>query len=101
MSNEVRAMPNVEYGPDYGGDGRAVTMPFAIWETLTPQGKRICRHVCASPGVELPGAGVVHPLSSVRAEASEGLDAIQAEEMAIRARGEHVVQQLAEQGAKL
>ena len=74
---------------------------YELWETLTPQGKRICRHVCASPGVELPGAGVVHPLSSVRAEASKGLDAIQAEEMAIRARGEHVVQQLAEQGAKL
>ena len=53
MSNEVRAMPNVEYGPDYGGDGRAVTMPFAIWETLTPHAKHLCRRVACAKGQRL------------------------------------------------
>ncbi|MBV9044690.1 MAG: phytanoyl-CoA dioxygenase family protein [Alphaproteobacteria bacterium] len=70
LSKEVRAMPNVEYHAPWVDPGRYwKSMPHEIWETLTPQGKKICQHIKTAPGVWPPGAGVMHPLAAKRKEA--------------------------------
>ena len=73
LSREVRAMPNVEYAPPWIADVREFrqTMPHEIWETLSPRGRHISRHLKTDPGEWPPGAGVMHPLASERLKAQE------------------------------
>lgn len=71
LSREIRSLPNVEYGAPWLGSKHAKTMPHHIWETLTPHGKHLCRHIKAEPGVWPPGAGVMHPLGSERRAAAK------------------------------
>jgi len=77
LSREVRALPNVEYAaPSRSSEGFKKTMPHEIWETLTPHAQKVCEFVKAEPGVWPPGAGVMHPLASKRAEASKASDRV-------------------------
>ena len=73
LSRQVRALPNVEYGAPWLPENKDAkrTMPYEMWETLTPHAQHICRRVKAPPGVWPAGAGVMHPLSSARREAAE------------------------------
>lgn len=71
VSKEVRALPSVEYSAGWGASGKGFqkSMPYEIWETLSPHGKQIARFIRQEPGVWPPGAGVLHPLVSGRQEA--------------------------------
>jgi phytanoyl-CoA dioxygenase PhyH len=73
LSREIRAMPNVEYyGPWFDHEsGFWKSMPHAIWETLSPHARKICRRIKTEPGVWPAGAGVMHPISQKRKEAKE------------------------------
>ena len=71
LSRQVRALPNVEYGAPWTQGQRSKTMPFEIWESLTPHAKDICECVRAEPGQWPNGAGVMHPLVSGRRAANE------------------------------
>ncbi|HEY0303015.1 MAG TPA: phytanoyl-CoA dioxygenase family protein, partial [Rhizomicrobium sp.] len=70
LSREIRAMPNVEYhGPWLDESRYWKSMPHAIWETLSPHARAICRHIKTEPGVWPAGAGVMHPIAGKRKEA--------------------------------
>ncbi len=71
LSRCVRAMPNIEYCAtwDDRGDLREA-MPYELWQTLGPFAQQLCRYVVAPEGQWPDGAGVVHPLASVRRAAS-------------------------------
>ncbi len=71
LSRQVRALPNVEYGAPWTQGQRSKTMPFEIWESLTPHAKDICECVRAEPGQWPNGAGVMHPLVAGRRAANE------------------------------
>ncbi|HLI67152.1 MAG TPA: phytanoyl-CoA dioxygenase family protein [Caulobacteraceae bacterium] len=70
LSREIRAMPNIEYAASWVDEAAfAASMPHAIWETLSPHGRRIAARVKAAPGVWPAGAGAMHPLAAGRAAA--------------------------------
>ncbi len=70
LSREIRAMPNVEYGAPWLDDAWfKVSMPHAVWETLSPHAQRAASRIRTEPGGWPPGAGVMHPLASERAKA--------------------------------
>ena len=72
LSREVRALPSIEYSAGWrSGSGSQKTMPYEIWETLSPHAQRICRFIRQEPGVWPYGAGVMHPLTSGRRAAYE------------------------------
>jgi len=72
LSREIRAMPNVEYFGPWIEEARfARTMPYDLWQTLSPHGRHICRAVKCEPGVWPAGAGVMHPVADRRHEAKE------------------------------
>ena len=74
LSREIRSMPNVEYGaPWIASDKVSKTMPYKVWEKLTPHGQHICRYVHEKEGVWPAGAGLNHSLGSVRKEAKKTL----------------------------
>ena len=72
LSREVRALPNVEYGAPWRSP-RCFrrTMPHEIWETLTPHAQILCELVKAESGIWPRGAGVMHPLASMRVAAAD------------------------------
>lgn len=64
---EARALPNVEYvAPWYPQSGIGRTMPAPLWESLSPAGRRRCRHVALEAGVPVPGGVRLHPWSNRR-----------------------------------
>lgn len=67
LSREIRALPSIEYSAGWrSGAGFQKTMPYEIWETLSPHAQRICRFIRQQPGVWPYGAGVMHPLTGGR-----------------------------------
>ena len=67
------AVPNIEYVPAWKAESFGpdkVTMPYEIWQQLTPHGQAICAKIAAEPGVEVTGAGLMHPASAERARLS-------------------------------
>lgn len=69
LGRQVRALPDVEYGAPWVDKERiSRTMPHEIWKTLSPHGQAIARWVKAEPGIWPAGAGVMHPLETVRRE---------------------------------
>ena len=73
LSREVRALPNLEFVPPWHDEKHFMkSMPYEIWETLTPHGKHICCCITEEPGVWPKGAGVMHPLTKARQEAKAG-----------------------------
>ncbi|HEY4943662.1 MAG TPA: hypothetical protein VII56_19700 [Rhizomicrobium sp.] len=73
LSREIRAMPNVEYhGPWLEPGAFWKSMPYDIWETLSPHAQKISRMVRCEPGVWPAGAGVMHPVAGKRMEAKAG-----------------------------
>jgi len=67
LSKEIRALPNLEYSPGWIDEQTLKkSMPYEIWETLTPHGQKICRAITEEPGVWPKGAGVMHALASKR-----------------------------------
>ena len=79
LSEEVRAMPNIEYAAAWiPRETLARTMPHEVWEALSPHAQRLCRFIEAKPGVWPAGACVMHPLASGRTQAfwsGQGKDA--------------------------
>ncbi len=75
LSNEVRAMPNIEYvapwAPELTNFVFARSMPHDLWVKLSPHAQRLCRYVKCDPGVWPRGAGVMHPLANGRKRALE------------------------------
>lgn len=70
LSKEIRCLPNLEFSPPWHNENHFMkSMPYEIWETLTPHGQKICRHIKQEPGVWPFGAGVMHPLAQARKEA--------------------------------
>ena len=50
LSEEVRVLPGIEYGPAWSaGPGGPRTMPFDIWEQLSPHAQHVTRFVVAEP----------------------------------------------------
>lgn len=72
LSREVRAMPNVEYGPAWRRPTVRRSMPFELWQTLGPHAQKILSSAVCEPGERPPGAGVMHPLLSEREKARRG-----------------------------
>ncbi|MCY3620697.1 MAG: phytanoyl-CoA dioxygenase family protein [Gammaproteobacteria bacterium] len=67
LSREIRALPSIEYSaPWRSGAGSQKTMPYEVWETLSPHAQRLCRFIRQEPGIWPYGAGVMHPLTSGR-----------------------------------
>ena len=66
LSKEIRAMPSIEYSAGWGsGKHFLKTMPYDLWETLSPHARDICRDIRQEPGVWPFGAGFMHPLAGV------------------------------------
>ena len=53
LSEEVRAMPNLEYFAPWYRERNKVCLPFRVWETLSDHGRDICRHIVADSSVDL------------------------------------------------
>ena len=53
LSDQVRAIPNVEYWAPWYREPVPVCMPRAIYDTLSEHGRALCRHIVADPGVTL------------------------------------------------
>ncbi|MFP6809156.1 MAG: phytanoyl-CoA dioxygenase family protein [Pseudomonadales bacterium] len=71
LSKEVRSMPNLEYVPAWNSGAEFMkSMPYEIWEGLTPHAQNISRRIKEKPGVWPLGAGVMHPLAQKRKEVS-------------------------------
>jgi len=62
LSNELRAMPNIEYlAPWFRSEAMTGCLPYERWKELSPHGQRISRYVMVGPGESVVGAGVTHP----------------------------------------
>lgn len=61
LSNEVRAMPNVEYAAPWYREVPKISMPYSIWQTLSDHGKQICRSIVADSSEEI-GTGYLDDL---------------------------------------
>jgi hypothetical protein len=62
LSNEVRALPNIEYyAPWFRSEGINRCMPYELWTAMSNHGKRICRYVVCDKGEPVIGAGFTHP----------------------------------------
>ena len=67
LSNEIRALPSVEYSAPWRADGDfAQSMPDEIWQRLTPHAQHVCRRIRAPAGQWPFGAGFMHPLAAER-----------------------------------
>ena len=53
LSNEVRAIPNIEYFAAWFREPIPKSMPREIYNTLSEHGKRICRYIVTDPGEDL------------------------------------------------
>jgi ectoine hydroxylase-related dioxygenase (phytanoyl-CoA dioxygenase family) len=53
LSNEVRAIPNVEYWAPWYREPAPICMPRSIFETLTEHGRRLCRYIAADSAERL------------------------------------------------
>ena len=70
LSREVRAMPNIEYAPPWRADSVRRSMPYERWLELPEHGRHVARAAVCEEGVWPAGAGVMHPLLSVRRKAA-------------------------------
>ena len=62
LSNEVRAMPNVEYmAPWFRSESLIRAMRHDTWTALTPHAQRLSRFVVRAPGEPVVGEGFTHP----------------------------------------
>ena len=62
LSNDVRAMPNVEYmAPWFRSEALIRSMSFEAWETLSPATQRRTRYIVCDRGEAVIGEGISHP----------------------------------------
>lgn len=54
LSESVRAMPNVEFFAPWYIAPKPRSMPFEVWQTLSPHGRHLCRYVVADSSATLP-----------------------------------------------
>ena len=67
LSNEIRAMPSIEYSaPARQGRGFLKTMPHELWTVLSPHAQHVCRYIKEDPGIWPYGAGKMSALASAR-----------------------------------
>lgn len=67
LSNDVRALPNIEYfAPWFRSEGVNRCMPHELWAGLSEHGQRICRYVVCDKGEPVIGAGFTHPRARER-----------------------------------
>lgn len=72
LSLEIRALPDVEYSAPWTSKRRVHrAMPHKIWQSLSEHGKTITEWTKADPYVWPSGAGVMHPIESVRNRAKD------------------------------
>ncbi len=82
LSNDVRAMPNVEYfAPWFRSEAIMRSMTFERWQTLSPHAQRLCRYVVCDRGEAVIGDGFNHPRAAVR-EAHRAAELLQLGEQA-------------------
>lgn len=68
VSQQIRAMPNVEYQAAWmNTESLQTAMPHEVWQQLSPHARNICQHIVAEPGQWPVGAGFMHPLAANRA----------------------------------
>jgi len=53
LSNEVRAIPNIEYYAPWFREPMEISMPSDIYDTLSEHGQKICRYIVAAKGEEV------------------------------------------------
>ena len=67
--------------PYSGFDFEDRTLPFELWQALSPHAQAVTSLVVAPEGTRVPGAGVVHPdpeeLQRIRAAEKERVKAVQ------------------------
>ena len=56
LSNDVRALPNVEYWAPWYREPHHISMPREVFDTLSPHGQDLCRYIVMDPG-ENPAGG--------------------------------------------
>jgi len=67
LSREIRAMPNVEFmAPWFRSEALVRSMPYEMWETLSPHAQRLSRYVVCDKGETVIGAGQHHPRRAER-----------------------------------
>lgn len=72
LSREVRALPNIEYAAPWVERREPLkSMPYEIWEKLSPHARALSKDIVEEPGVWPAGAGIMHPLADKRREAKE------------------------------
>ena len=89
LSNEVRAMPNVEYmAPWFRSDAIVRALAYETWQTLSPHARRITRHVVLDKGEPVVGGGINHPRRAererIRDEQLAAMDPADAESYRLR-----------------
>ncbi|MBT3425649.1 MAG: hypothetical protein HOJ61_06945 [Gammaproteobacteria bacterium] len=53
LSEEVRAIPNVEYFAPWFREPMPISMPYDVYQTLSAEGKLRCRYIVGQPGEAL------------------------------------------------
>ncbi|MCY3885650.1 MAG: phytanoyl-CoA dioxygenase family protein [Gammaproteobacteria bacterium] len=72
LSLEVRALPDVEYSAPWASKrGVHRSMPDEIWQSLSEHGQTITQWTREESDVWPAGAGVMHPIESVRRKAKD------------------------------
>lgn len=67
LSNEIRALPSIEYSASSrSGAHFQRSMPHEIYVSLSDHARKLCRNIKADEGAWPFGAGILHPLSSMR-----------------------------------
>ncbi|CAK9037195.1 unnamed protein product [Durusdinium trenchii] len=65
LSENFRALPNVEFFPPKANPSLGwldrYTMPWDVWQRLSPLGQYVSRHVVAPPDEEIPGQDFYSP----------------------------------------
>ena len=56
LSNEVRAIPNIEYYAPWFREPMPISMPREIYKSLSPHGQWICRYIVSAEGDEIDTA---------------------------------------------
>ncbi|MDE0873559.1 MAG: phytanoyl-CoA dioxygenase family protein [Acidimicrobiales bacterium] len=52
LSNELRAIPNIEYYAPWFREPMALSMPTSVYQTLSDHGQRICRYIVSDRDVD-------------------------------------------------
>lgn len=67
LSNEVRAMPNVEFmAPWFRSEALIRSMSYEMWSSLSPHARRLSRYIVCDRDEPVVGGGATHPRGAER-----------------------------------